>query len=221
MSAGRGIGHKIYLTVGGYVTGNLLISVIAGVTTTILLLALGVPYAVALGLLVGILDLVPLAGATIAAIIVCTIGFLDSPTVGIILIVFFVLYQQVRKPRPPAPRLQPNGAALAARDPGLRAHRRSDCGGAGRPGRDPGCRNDPGALPGVARRAAPASRLRSGHDLNSLIRVTACGWERRLQWHADAWRSRRTLRSRARVDPAGAWSAREALADPARSCGGR
>ena len=91
----RGIGHQIYRTVGGYVTGNLLISVIAGVTSTIVLLALGVPYAVALGLLVAILDLVPLAGATIAAIIVVTVGFIHSLLAGIVLLVFFILYQQL------------------------------------------------------------------------------------------------------------------------------
>jgi predicted PurR-regulated permease PerM len=91
----RGIGGKIYLTVGGYVTGNLFISIIAGVTSTLVLLLLGVPYAVALGLLVAILDLIPLAGATIAAIIVCTIGVLHTLTAGIILIVFFIAYQQL------------------------------------------------------------------------------------------------------------------------------
>ena len=47
-------------------TGNLLISLIAGTLTTVVLLALGVPFAVALGLIVAILDLIPLAGATIA-----------------------------------------------------------------------------------------------------------------------------------------------------------
>ena len=52
----RGIGRDIYRTVGGYVTGNLLISVVAGVSSTIVLLILDVPYAVALGLLVMILD---------------------------------------------------------------------------------------------------------------------------------------------------------------------
>ena len=91
----RDVGDQIYRTVGGYVTGNLFISVIAGVTSTVVLLALGVPYAVALGLLVAILDLIPLAGATIAAIIVCSIGFLHSLVAGIILIVFFVVYQQI------------------------------------------------------------------------------------------------------------------------------
>jgi predicted PurR-regulated permease PerM len=91
----RGVGDSIYRTVGGYVTGNLLISVIAGITSTLVLLVLGVPYAVALGLLVAILDLIPLAGATIAAIIVCTIGFIHALTAGIILIAFFIVYQQI------------------------------------------------------------------------------------------------------------------------------
>jgi predicted PurR-regulated permease PerM len=91
----RGIGSDIYRTVGGYVTGNLLISVIAGISSTIVLLILGVPYAVALGLLVAILDLIPLAGATLAAIIVTTVAFIDWVPAGIVVLIFFVIYQQV------------------------------------------------------------------------------------------------------------------------------
>ena len=91
----RRVGHDIYRTVGGYVTGNLLISLIAGVVSTIVLLIAGVPYAVALGLVVALLDLIPLAGATLAAIIVTTVAFLDSVTAGIIVLIFFVLYQQL------------------------------------------------------------------------------------------------------------------------------
>jgi predicted PurR-regulated permease PerM len=89
------IATDIYRTVGGYVTGNLLISLIAGVTSTIVLLVMGVPFAVALGLLVAILDLVPLAGATLAAIIVSTVAFLDSIPAGIVVAAFFIVYQQV------------------------------------------------------------------------------------------------------------------------------
>ncbi len=73
----RAVGRDIYRTVGGYVSGNLVISLIAGVTSTLVLLALGVPYAVALGLIVALLDLIPLAGATIAAVLVSTVAFLD------------------------------------------------------------------------------------------------------------------------------------------------
>jgi predicted PurR-regulated permease PerM len=89
------IANDIYRTIGGYVTGNLFISLIAGVTSTIVLLVMGVPFAVALGLLVAILDLVPLAGATLAAIIVTTVAFLDSLPAGIVVLAFFIVYQQL------------------------------------------------------------------------------------------------------------------------------
>ncbi len=91
----RGIGHEIYRTVGGYVTGNLLISLIAGITSTVVLLIMDVPYAFALGLLVAILDLIPLAGATLAAIIVSTVAFLASIPAGIVVLIFFIVYQQI------------------------------------------------------------------------------------------------------------------------------
>jgi predicted PurR-regulated permease PerM len=91
----RAIGQDIYKVVGGYVAGNLVISLIAGVTSAAVLLALGIPYAAALGLLVALLDLVPLAGATIAAVIVSTVAFLsDSWVRGLIVVAFFLLYQQ-------------------------------------------------------------------------------------------------------------------------------
>jgi predicted PurR-regulated permease PerM len=92
----RQMGRDIYRTVGGYVSGNLFISVIAGVSSTVLLLILGVPFAVALGLVVAILDLIPLAGATLAAIIVSTVAFLSEGWVkGAIVIGFFIVYQQL------------------------------------------------------------------------------------------------------------------------------
>jgi predicted PurR-regulated permease PerM len=91
----RRVGHDIYRTVGGYVTGNILISLIAGASITIVLLIMGVPYAVALGLLVAFLDLIPLAGATIAGIVVVTVAFLHSVPAGIVLTVFVIVYQQV------------------------------------------------------------------------------------------------------------------------------
>jgi predicted PurR-regulated permease PerM len=90
------VGTQIYRTVGGYVTGNLLISIVAGVVSTAVLLVTGVSYAVALGLLVAILDLVPLAGATLAAILVTTVAFIDQGVaVGVIVLIFFVVYQQL------------------------------------------------------------------------------------------------------------------------------
>jgi predicted PurR-regulated permease PerM len=91
----RHIGDEIYKTVGGYVTGNILISVIAGASITVVLLIMGVPYAVALGLIVAFLDLIPLAGATIAGVIVGVVAFIHSIPAGIVVVIFFVVYQQV------------------------------------------------------------------------------------------------------------------------------
>ncbi len=89
------VGLDIYRTISGYVTGNLLISLAAGVLATIVLFAVGSDYAVALGLLVAILDLIPLAGATLAAILVSTVILLETNWVRcVIVIAFFIAYQQ-------------------------------------------------------------------------------------------------------------------------------
>ena len=92
----RRVGQEIYRTVGGYVTGNLLISLIAAVSSAIVLFVLGSDYAIALAVVVAILDLVPLAGATLAAIIVSVVVFIELGWVkGVIIAVFFVIYQQL------------------------------------------------------------------------------------------------------------------------------
>jgi predicted PurR-regulated permease PerM len=90
------VGGDIYRTVGGYVGGNLLISLIAGVGAAIVFFVLGSSYAIALAVVVAILDLIPLAGATLAALIVSTVAFIELGWVkGVIVIGFFVLYQQL------------------------------------------------------------------------------------------------------------------------------
>jgi predicted PurR-regulated permease PerM len=91
----RKVGYDIYRTVGGYVTGNLLISLIAGSSATVVLAIMGVPYSVALGLVVAFLDLIPLAGATLALLIVGTVAFLHTIIAGIVVVVFFIVYQQI------------------------------------------------------------------------------------------------------------------------------
>jgi predicted PurR-regulated permease PerM len=92
----RRVAGNIYRTIGGYTSGNLLISLIAGVAAMIVLFGIGSEYAVALGLIVAILDLIPLAGATIAAVIVSVVVFISEDWVrGVIVVVFFVVYQQV------------------------------------------------------------------------------------------------------------------------------
>src|SRR5215212_10124008 len=66
----RGLAGQIYGAVAGYVAGNLIISVVAGLVTYTTLELLGVPFAVPLAVLVAFLDLIPLVGATIGAVFV-------------------------------------------------------------------------------------------------------------------------------------------------------
>jgi predicted PurR-regulated permease PerM len=90
------VGHEIYRTVGGYVTGNIFISLIAGLAAMAVLFALGSSYSVALAVVVALLDLIPLAGATMAAVIVSAVVFVELGWVkGVIIVVFFLLYQQL------------------------------------------------------------------------------------------------------------------------------
>jgi len=91
----RRVGADVYRAVGGYVMGNLAISLIAGAISAVVFTVVGLPFPFALALVVALLDLIPLAGATIAAVIVTTIAFIDSTTSGVIVLVFFVVYQQL------------------------------------------------------------------------------------------------------------------------------
>jgi len=81
--------------VSGYVTGNLAISVICGVSTFVVLLLLGMPYAAPLALLVAVLDLVPLVGATLGGALLVIVGLFVEPWKAIVLLVFVLVYQQV------------------------------------------------------------------------------------------------------------------------------
>jgi predicted PurR-regulated permease PerM len=87
---------RIGNAVGNYVAGALGQAALAGVLAYIVLLILGVPYAGSLAVIIFLLDLVPLVGATLGAIIVGIITlFNDFPTVTIIWVIFSIIYQQV------------------------------------------------------------------------------------------------------------------------------
>jgi predicted PurR-regulated permease PerM len=81
--------------VSGYITGNLAISVICGVTTFVVLLILGMPYAAPLALLVAVLDLIPLVGATLGGALLVIVGLFVEPWKAVVLLIFVLVYQQV------------------------------------------------------------------------------------------------------------------------------
>jgi predicted PurR-regulated permease PerM len=82
--------------VGGYVQGALAIALIAGVQAFIVLELLGVPFAAPLAVLAGASSLIPLIGATVAAIVIGVVTiFNDFPTDTIIWAIWAVIYQQL------------------------------------------------------------------------------------------------------------------------------
>jgi predicted PurR-regulated permease PerM len=83
--------------VGGYMIGNIIISIFAGVSTFIVLTALKVPYALPLAVAVAITDLIPLVGATLGAAVCVLVALFTKelwPT-AVLVLIFFIVYQQL------------------------------------------------------------------------------------------------------------------------------
>jgi predicted PurR-regulated permease PerM len=86
---------RMAAAVGGYVAGALTIALIAGVATYIVLLILGVPFRAPLAVIAGLFSLIPLVGATIAAVLIGVVTLFENfPTATIVWAIWAVVYQQ-------------------------------------------------------------------------------------------------------------------------------
>ncbi len=106
-----------YTNIGQYVVGATLQAFAAGISLLVVLLVLGVPYALALALFMLIMDYVPLVGATIGSIPAIAVALLGSSLLdGILVLAFIVLYQQVEnaviQPRIQGKVVQMQGVAI-------------------------------------------------------------------------------------------------------------
>ncbi len=81
--------------VGGYVLGNLAISLVAGVVSFLALSVIGVPYPAVLAFFVALMDLIPSVGATIGALVAVTVAAFAGVGQVIGSVIFFTVYQQV------------------------------------------------------------------------------------------------------------------------------
>jgi predicted PurR-regulated permease PerM len=87
---------KLASAVGGYVAGALTIAFIAGIATYIVLLILGVPFRGPLAVIAGLFSLIPLVGATIAAVLIGVVTLFENfPTATIIWALWAIVYQQI------------------------------------------------------------------------------------------------------------------------------
>ena len=87
------IGDEIFTKVGGYVLGNVITSFIAGAGTFLWMLAWGIPYPALLGLLIFLLDLIPVIGSTVGGAIVTLVALTVSLPVAIATLVFYCGYR--------------------------------------------------------------------------------------------------------------------------------
>ncbi len=89
------IGDEIFAKVGGYVLGNILISLITAVLTFTWLIAFGVPYPLLLAVLVAVLDLIPIVGSTLAGIVVALVALTVSLPISLATVAFFIMLRLV------------------------------------------------------------------------------------------------------------------------------
>ena len=87
------IGDEILAKVGGYVLGNFITSVIAGLGTYFWLLAFGVPYPLLLGMFVALLDLIPVIGSTVGGAVVTLVALTVSLPVALATLAFYIGYR--------------------------------------------------------------------------------------------------------------------------------
>jgi predicted PurR-regulated permease PerM len=89
------LGDRILQSVGAYVSGAFVVAMAAGISSLVFMLLVGLKsYAVALAAVVTILDVIPMIGATLGAVIVTAIGFATDPHIGIYCAIFYIAYQQ-------------------------------------------------------------------------------------------------------------------------------
>jgi predicted PurR-regulated permease PerM len=87
------LGDEIFTKVGGYVLGNVLTSVIAGLGTFAWMIIFGIPYPVLLGLFVALLDLIPVVGSSIGGLVVTLVALTVSLPVAIATLGFYIAYR--------------------------------------------------------------------------------------------------------------------------------
>ncbi len=91
----RQVGGDCAKSITGYISGNLLISIICGALTYVTLKIMGVPFAGLIALFVAVADLIPLIGATLGAIVALIAAVVHSVPALIVVAIFFVAYQQL------------------------------------------------------------------------------------------------------------------------------
>lgn len=103
---------KMYKVVKGYVNGQVILAAMAAVFIVIPLLILKVGNPIALMLVIFICGLIPMVGHTIGALIVSTVALFESPLAALIVLAYYILYQQIEN-YVVQPRVQANSTDMS------------------------------------------------------------------------------------------------------------
>lgn len=89
------IGAGVYKAVSGFVRGNLLASFLAGVVATLILLIVGVPYALPLGLFTAIIEFIPYLGPVVVTVLLSLVALTTGVVAGVVVFAFILVYHLV------------------------------------------------------------------------------------------------------------------------------
>ncbi|MBM6405468.1 AI-2E family transporter [Phycicoccus sp. CSK15P-2] len=89
------LSEEIMRRVGSYAGGQVAIATLNAFLSWVMMRVVGVPYAAALSVLVGLLGLIPMVGATLGAAIVTLVAFFDEPRSALVVVIYYVVYQQL------------------------------------------------------------------------------------------------------------------------------
>ncbi|MDQ6687885.1 MAG: AI-2E family transporter [Actinomycetota bacterium] len=89
------IGAGVYKSVSGFVTGNLLASFLAGVVATVILLIVGVPYALPLGLFTVLIELIPYLGPAVVTVLLSLVALTTGVVAAIVVFALMLLYHVI------------------------------------------------------------------------------------------------------------------------------
>ncbi len=91
----RSLAEEIMRRVGSYAIGQVTVATINALCAWVMMSLLDIPFAAVLAVVVGLLGLIPMVGATLGAAIVALVAFFDEPKKALIVIVYFIVYQQL------------------------------------------------------------------------------------------------------------------------------
>ncbi|HEY8622044.1 MAG TPA: AI-2E family transporter [Dermatophilaceae bacterium] len=89
------LSEEIMRRVGSYAIGQVAVATINAICSYIMMSIVGIRYAAVLAVVVGVLGLIPMVGATLGAAVVCLVAVFDDPQKAVIALIYYVVYQQL------------------------------------------------------------------------------------------------------------------------------